>query len=297
MDANILQIENIESKIYTIRGLQVMLDSDLASLYQVETKQLNKSVNRNLKRFPEEFRFQLTAMEYENLRFQIGTLSSTKEWGKHRKYLPYVFTEQGVSMLSAILRSDIAINVSIKIINTFVTMRRFLNQNSNLFQRLETLEKNQITYKLETDNKFEKVFNAIEDKSIKPKQGIFYDGQIFDAYSFISNLIRDAKKNILQIDNFVDDTVLTLFSKNQNIDITIYSKNISKELKLDIEKYNQQYKPIKIIKFDNSHDRFMIVDKTEVYHIGASLKDLGKKWFAFSKFDKQSIEILQKLEL
>ena len=283
-------LTSIENKIYTIRGLQVMLDRDLALLYGIETKVFNQAVKRNIKRFPTEFRFELTNEEDKNLRSQFVTSSHGGT-----RYLPYVFTEQGVSMLSAILKSDIAIQISIEIINTFVNMRKFINNNSNLFQRLELLEKKQINYETTSDTKFNEIFNAIEDKSIKPKQGIFYDGQIFDAYNFISDLIRNAQKNIILIDNFIDDSVLTLFSKNQNIDITIYSKTISKQLKLDLEKYNQQYKPIKIIKFDNSHDRFMIIDKTEIYHIGASLKDLGKKWFAFSKFDKDSIDMLGRL--
>ncbi len=279
---------NIESRIYAIRGLQVMLDRDLAELYKVETKVFNQAVKRNIQRFPSEFRFQLSNDEDTDLRSQTVTSSHGG-----RRYLPFVFTEQGVSMLSAILKSDIAIQVSIDIINTFVRMKKFINSNGTLFQRLELLEKKQIKYEIKTDEKFDILFNKIEDKSVKPKQGIFYDGQIFDAYNFISNLIRDAKQSIVLVDNYVDDSVLTIFSKNQNIDITIYTQRISKQLKLDIEKYNKQYKNIKVVKFTSSHDRFMIIDKTEVYHIGASLKDLGKKWFAFSRFSIDGLEILK----
>ncbi len=286
--------EDIKNKIYTIRGMQVMLDRDLASLYGVETKVFNQAVKRNIERFPENYRFQLSKEEYESLRSQIVTLSlnSQGEWGKHTKYLPYVFTEQGVSMLSAVLKSKIAIEISIKIINSFVNMRKVISSNSLIYQKLDDLEKKQIL----NDEKFEKLFNALEDKSSKQTQGIFYDGQIFDAYSFVSDLIRSAQHKIILIDNYVDDSILTQFSKNQNVDVIIYTKNISKQLKLDLEKYNSQYKGIEIKRFENSHDRFLILDGKEVYHIGASLKDLGKKWFAFSKLDIRSFDILSRLE-
>ena len=296
--------ETIQNKIYTIRGLQVMLDKDLAELYQVETKNLNKAVKRNTERFPENFRFQLAQNEYENLRsqfatssledslrFQNGTLESQR--GKHTKYLPYVFTEQGVAMLSAVLRSTIAIQVSIQIIDTFVQMKKLISENSLIYQRLDLIEQKQ--YK--TDDKVNMILNAIEDKSIKPKQGIFYDGQVYDAYIFVSDLIKSAKKNIILIDNYIDESILTLLSKREeNISATIYTKNITKQLQLDLEKYNAQYPKIELKKFTSSHDRFMIIDEKEVYHIGASLKDLGKKWFAFSKLEMEAFEILAKLE-
>jgi hypothetical protein len=285
--------EDIKNKIYTIRDKQVMLDRDLAKLYGVETKVFNQAVKRNIERFPDNFRFQLSKDEYEILRSQIVTLrlNSDGEWGKHTKYLPYAFTEQGVSMLSAILKSKIAIEVSIKIINSFVNMRKVISNNSLISQKIDNLERKQILY----DEKFEKLFDALEDKSLKPKQGIFFDGQMFDAYTFVSDLIRSAKSKIILIDNYVDDSVLTLFSKNQNVDVTIYTKNISKQLNQDLKKYNSQYKKIEIKKFENSHDRFLIIDDKELYHIGASLKDLGKKWFAFSKMDLKSFDILGKL--
>lgn len=283
--------ENIKNKIYTVRGLQVMLDSDLAELYQVETKILNKAVSRNIERFPESFRFQLAQNEFEDLRFQFGT---SNRGG--RRYLPYAFTEQGVSMLSAVLRSDTAIKTSIQIINSFVKMRQFFSQNTDMFKRLELVEKRQINHEIKSDEKFDKLFTALENKSIKVKQGIFYDGQMFDAYNFVSDLIRSAKNKIILIDNYVDDSVLTLFSKNQNIAVTIYIKEISKQLSLDLKKYNSQYKEIKIKIFKSSHDRFMIIDDVSIYHIGASLKDLGKKWFAFSKMDMESFDVLGRLE-
>jgi hypothetical protein len=283
---------DIQHKIYTIRGMQVMLDSDLASLYQVETKQLNKAVNRNLKRFPEYFRFQLTQDEYENLKYQNGTSSQNISRHGGRRYLPYVFTEQGVSMLSAVLRSDIAIEVSIKIIDAFVTMRRMIASNLPMFERFERIEQRLAIH----DENFNKIFKVLEEKTLHPKQGIFYDGQIFDAYKFISDLIKSATKEIILIDNYIDESVLTLFSKNQSVDVTIYTKSITKQLKLDLQKYNAQYRPIELNRFDASHDRFLIIDESEVYHIGASLKDLGKKWFAFSRMERGSLEMLGRLE-
>lgn len=287
MNDLIINKQTIQNKIYTIRGLQVMLDSDLAELYGVETKQLNKAVNRNPDRFPASFRFQLTPEEFENLRFQFGT--SSEHGG--RRYLPYVFTEQGVSMLSAVLRSTTAVQISIKIIETFVSMRKFIIQNAGLFQRIEKLESDQKT----TNQKLDTVLNAIESKEIKPKQGIFYDGQIYDAYAFVSELIKSAKTSITLFDNYIDDTVLTMLSKNQKVSITLYTKTITKQLKLDVEKYNTQYKPLTLKAFDLSHDRFLLIDD-EIYHIGASLKDLGKKWFGFSKMDKESLNIMGRVK-
>lgn len=304
---NLLNNDNIETKIYEIRNLQVMLDSDLAELYEVELKRMNEQVKRNIERFPQNFRFQITEDEYQDLRSQIATSSSNNflrsqiatlenRRGKHSKYLPYVFTEQGVSMLSAVLKSKTAINTSIKIIESFVNMRKILSSNNQLFQRLEQIEKRQIKYEVKSDEKFDKIFKAIEEKSIKPKQGIFYDGQVYDAYIFISDLIKTANKNIVLIDNYIDDTVLTLLSKrNTKTNVIIYTKNISKQLELDLKKHNTQYDQIKIKEFKNAHDRFLIIDETEIYHIGASLKDLGKKWFAFSKLDIKALDILSKI--
>jgi hypothetical protein len=214
-----------------------------------------------------------------------------------RRYLPYVFTEQGVSLLSAILRSDIAIDISLKIIRSFVNMRKIISQNSYIFERLENIETLRIKDKIEIDEKFDKIFNALEDKSLKPKQGIFYDGQVYDAYVFVSDLIRSAKHSIVLIDNYCDDSVLTLLSKRDaNIKCSIYTKKISKQLVLDLEKHNSQYPSIKIKLFNSSHDRFLIIDDKYVYHIGASLKDLGKKWFAFSRLDIEPFDILSRLD-
>jgi len=283
----VISSNDIKNRIYTIRGQQVILDRDLATLYEVETRNLNKAVKRNIERFPKEFMFQLTKYESENLKFQFGT----SNWGGIRK-LPYVFTEQGVAMLSGVLRSNIAIKVGIQIMNAFVAMRKFLLTNAQLFQRIDKTEQKL----LEHDHKFEKVFNLIENKDIKPEKGIFFDGQIFDAYKFVSDLVRGAKESIILIDNYIDDSVLTIFSKqHKDIKVEILTKEISKQLKLDLKKYNSQYFPISIKEFKNSHDRFMIIDNKEVYHFGASLKDLGKKWFAFSKFDKEAFGLLEML--
>ena len=287
----IFKIENIQNVIFTIRDKQVMLDRDLAELYQVEIRILNQAVKRNIERFPEIFRFQLNQNEYQNLlRSQNVILEKGK--GKHRKYLPYAFTEQGVAMLSAVLRSDIAIKVSIQIMQAFVEMKRFITANASVFQRLDNIEKKQLI----TNQKFERIFKALEDKSIIPKQGIFYNGQIFDAYKLIGDIIRAVKHSIILIDNYVDDSVLMLFTKcKKDVDVTIYTKKISKMLKQDLDKHNEQYPPIKINKLTTAHDRFLIIDRKTVYHFGASLKDLGKKWFAFSKLDIDVNDILEKL--
>lgn len=283
-----LKIQNL---IYTIRGEQVMLDSDLAKIYNVETKQINRAVNRNKVRFPKEFIFQLTKKEWESLRYQIGALKKSR--GAHRKYMPYVFTEQGVAMLSAVLRSDTAVKVSVQIINAFVAMRKLIGSNAQLFQRIDRVELKQ----LEHDHKFDKVFDAIEQKGITPKQGIIYEGQIYDAHAFVSKIIRSAKKSIIIIDNYIDDSVLTLLTnRKKGVQIKIYTKSISKRLALDIKKFNEQYGKLVGEEQKNIHDRFIIIDGKEIYHSGASLKDLGKKISAVSKFDKDGLKLLGKLK-
>ncbi|WP_430611836.1 ORF6N domain-containing protein [Flavobacterium sp. JP2137] len=221
----------------------------------------------------------MSTAEWETLRSQIVT--SSLNYGG-RRYLPYAFGEQDIAMLSAVLRSDVAIKVSIEIMNAFVEMRRILISNVSLFQRLDKIELKQ----LETDQKFEEIFKALESDKLHSEKGIFYDGQVFDAYAFVSDIIRTAKKSIILIDNYVDDTVLTLLSKrNNNVTATIYTKSIHNQLRLDLRRYDSQYSPIDIKIFSDAHDRFLIIDDTELYHIGASLKDLGKKWFAFSRMD------------
>ena len=285
-DVALVNKNNLKDKIYTIRGVPVMLDRDLASLYDVKSIRLREQVKRNNKRFPSKFMFQLTEAEVDFMVSQ-NAIPSKQYLGGSR---PYVFTEQGVAMLSGVLRSDIAIEVSIQIMDAFVSMRKFISTNAELFRRLDTVDRKQLVY----DMNFENVFKAIENKELVKKQGIFFDGQIFDAYVFISDLIRNAKKSIVLIDNYVDDSVLTLFSKRKDdVSVIIYTKNITKQLRLDLDKYNSQYQTLVIKEFKRSHDRFMIIDDKEVYHIGASLKDLGKKWFAFSKFDKDALKLLE----
>ena len=304
--------QTIKQKIFTIRGKQVMIDRDLAELYCAETKVLNKAVKRNIERFPKDFMFQLNENEVNAMwsqivtsknrtlkpkiqqynedfsRFQIGTLDKIKR-GQNIKYLPYAFTEQGVAMLSSVLRSQKAIDVNIQIIRAFIEMRKYISKNLELFQRLDKVENKLLTY----DKNFEQIFNALEDKTL-PTKGIFFEGQVFDAYKFVSELIKSAKESIILIDNYVDETVLTLFEKrNENVKVVIYSE-LTKQIELDLKKFNSQYERIEIKQFNKSHDRFLIIDN-QVYHFGASLKDLGKKWFAFSKFDKEAVKVLEKL--
>lgn len=306
----------IQKKIYTMRNEQVMLDSDLAVFYSVETKYLNRAVKRNSDRFPKEFMFQLTEEEWDSLRYQNGTLKSSNSLmyqngtsseeqtlssqnvilkegrGKHRKYMPYVFTEQGVAMLSAVLKSETAVKMSVQIMSAFVAMRRFLVENAGVFQRLDKLELNQT----ETDKKVNHIFDAMQSKDFEPKQGIFFDGQVFDAYKFVSGLIKKAAKTIIIIDNYIDESVLELLTKKKkNVKVTILTKNISKALMLDEKKFVEQYGNLTIKNFNKAHDRILIIDDKYLYHFGASLKDLGKKWFAFSKMDTLINDILNKL--
>ena len=288
----IIKKDDIQSCIYTMRGVQVMLDKDLAIFYCVKPIRLREQVKRNIKRFPADFMFQLTEEEVDLMVSQNAIPSKQYLGG----YLPYVFTEQGVATISAVLTSERAIEVNNRIMRAFVAIRRFIATNAEVFQRLDAVERKQIEYKAETDQKFEQIFNALEEGSIKPKQGIFFDGQIFDAYQFVSDLIRTARKSIIVIDNYIDDEVLTVLSKaNKKVQITILTKTISKQLALDVKKYNEQYPAITIKEFHNSHDRFLIIDGKTIYHFGASLKDLGKKWFAFSKFDKDAFKLLERL--
>jgi len=281
--------QEIKSLIYTIREKQVMLDSDLAKIYRVETKVFNQAVKRNVDRFPDIFRFQLTQDEFDTINLRSQIVTSSFNYGG-RRYLPYVFTEQGIAMLSAVLRSDVAIKVSIEIINAFVEMRRIVSSHTSLFQRLYYIEYKQ----LQANQKFEELFKALESGKLYSEKGIFYNGQIFDAYTFVADIIRSAKSSIILLDNYVDDTVLTFLGKRkENVTATIYIKSISRQLRLDLQRYNSQYPAIEVEIFSNAHDRFLIIDNTELYHIGASLKDLGKKWFAFSRMDIEVGRMLQ----
>lgn len=277
-------VDNIEPLIKVIRGQQVMLDRDLATLYGVETKRLNEQVKRNMERFPERFRFQLTKEEMNELVTNCDRFNSLK----HSTVRSYAFTEQGVAMLSTVLRSETSIRVSIRIMDAFVAMRRFMVTNAEVFQRLSTMEYHQLEMQQhlqESDKRIEEVFRRLDEGNAKPKQGVFYNGQIYDAYTFVSDLIKSAKRRIILIDNYVDETVLTLLDKREEgVSAVIYTQQISRQFQLDIDRHNAQYAPVDVETFRLSHDRFLCIDD-DVYHIGASIKDLGKKWFGFSKME------------
>ena len=299
MEENELSNEEIKNLIYSIRGKQVMLDSDVAMLYHYPTKRINETVNRNKQRFPENFCFQLTDEEYEvlrckdsiqenfdnSLRSQFATLNENVGRGKHRKYLPYVFTEQGIAMLSGLLKNDIAIQVSINIMNAFVEMRKFLMLNGQVFERLTSME-----YKLlEHDKKFDEVFNQLQfEENIK--QRIFFQGQIYDAYSLIIDIIKRANKKILIIDNYIDDSVLKMLAKKKkHVEVVILTSDKTNIQNIDIQKFNKEYPILKVSKTNKFHDRFIVIDNREMYHLGASIKDLGKKCFGISKIEDKEI--------
>lgn len=274
-----LSIDQVKSHIYSIRGTEVMLDRELAQLYGVETKVLNQAVKRNIQRFPERFMFQVSPEEWDSLKSQIVT--SNKGRGGDR-YLPYVFTEQGVTQLSTILRSKTAIEVSIRIMDAFVAMRRFLSTNAGMFQRIEKVEQHQVL----TDKKVELVLKRMDELAprVTPEQ-IFATGCVWDAWSYISDLIRSANARVVLIDNFVDDRVLTLLDKrNDAVSATIYSR-YTEQFRLDLAKHNVQYNPITFIQLPHkSHDRFLIIDE-DVYLMGASVKDMGTSLCAITKME------------
>lgn len=294
------ETENIKNLIYNIRGKQVMLDSDVAMLYHYETKNVNKAMKRNVERFPEDFCFQLTMTELKEMWFQNGT-TLEKDNIKYRseKYLPYVYTEQGISMLAGILKNEIAVQVSIRIMRAFIEMRKFILNNGQVFERLtnveyELLEQNKIL--TDHEKKFEKVFDELQKKEEKEfKQKIFFDGQIYDAYSLIIDIIKKAKNKILIIDNYIDDNILKMLSKkNKNVEVVILTSQNCNITKLDIQKFNKQYSNLKLAYTNKFHDRFIVIDNKELYHCGASLKDLGKKCFAINKME--DIKFIENVE-
>ena len=288
MENELLNIENknIKNLIYTIRGKQVMIDSDVAMLYHYETKNINKAMKRNIERFPEDFCFRLTKEELDTMWFQNGTTYKS-ESVKYRseKYLPYAYTEQGIAMLAGILKSEIAVNVSINIIKAFIEMRKFISLNGQVFERLTKIE-----YKLlEHDKKFDEVFNQLQQEE-NIKQKIFFAGQIYDAYSLIVDIIKTAKTKILIIDNYIDDSVLKMLSKkNKEVEVAILTSDKSNISKLDVQKFNKEYPLLKVAKLNKFHDRFIIIDNKELYHCGASIKDLGKKCFGINKIEDKGI--------
>lgn len=293
-------IETIQNLVYIVRGKQVMLDSDLALLYQVETKRLNEAVKRNIARFPERFRFQLTKVEYANLKSQFATssLEREKEYGGRRK-LPYVFTEQGIAMLSSVLRSNTAIQVNIRIMDTFVEMRKYMAHTSLILEKVNQMEVRQIEDQRRNDERFEQVFDYMADYR-ESNQKIFFDGQIFDACSILTEIIGQADNSIILIDGYVDVGTLNLLAKKQdNVDVCIHTLSNTRLSSQDIEKFNAQYPSLEV-KYTNSfHDRFLILDKNKAYHIGASLKDAGKKCFGITQIEDKGVikDILTRTEL
>ncbi len=279
---------NVINFIYRIDGQYIILDRDLALLYQTNTRTLKQAVKRNIERFPSDFMFELTYKQIDNMVSQL-VIPSKSYFGGAK---PFAFTEQGVAMLSAVLRTKVAVEVSLQIIRAFIEMRKIIANDALMLQRLDRIEIKQI----ETDQKFEQVFKSLEQKNSSSNQGIFFDGQIFDAYVFVADIIKKASNSIMLIDNYVDETVLTLLAKrSKNVSATIYTKGISKQLQLDLQKHNSQYPEIRVIEFTEAHDRFLILDEKELYHLGASLKDLGKKWFAFSKMEGITETVLANL--
>lgn len=287
----------IENLIYVIRGQQVMLDSDLARLYGVETKRLKEQVKRNINRFPSDFMFELTKNEALSLRSQFATSNNDGVRGGNR-YSPFAFTENGVAMLSSVLKSDTAIEVNIRIMRAFTAMRSFLMNNAHMFKRIETIEHNYLLvnrHLSEHDRKFEEILSRLEDKNSEPIEGFFFEGQIFDAYSLISDLIRKATRRIVLIDNYVDDRILKVLTKRgEGVSAIIYTDPHHSQITNDLRRHNAQYPRIDVRHCTNVHDRFMIIDDT-VYFIGGSIKDLGKKIVAFSQMHQNPNDILSKL--
>ena len=274
---------NIENKILVIRGQQVMLDYELAEIYGYETKRFNEQVKNNIERFDADFRFQLTDEEIYNLRSKI----STSSWGGTR-YKPYAFTEQGIYMLMTVLKGDLAVQQSKALIRLFKKMKQYFADNAGILQRIDTLEHHDI----ETDIKIKTLFTLVDRYKIEDKQGVFVQGQIYDAYTKFQELIQKAKKEIILIDNYIDLTVLDrLTVKSPGVDVIIYTQPQTPIKKLDIAKFNAQYPTLTIKNTTTMHDRFLIIDKTEIYHIGASLKDLGKKCFGFTRLEEAQLMI------
>ena len=275
---NEISNEEIKNLIYTIRGKQVMLDSDVAMLYNYETKKVNQAVKRNIDRFPERFCFQLTEKELEIMWSQIVTTSKLED-NKYRskKYLPYVFTEQGIAMLSGILKSEIAVQISIKIMDAFVEMRKFISINNSLFEKVINIENKMDKKFIENDKKFNIIFDQLQlEENIK--QRVFFEGQIYDAYSVIIDIIKKANKSILIIDNYVDDSILKMLTKKKSsVEVVILTSNKSNIQNIDIQKFNKEYPILKIAKTNKFHDRFIVIDSREMYHLRASIKDLRKK--------------------
>ncbi|MCL2141426.1 MAG: ORF6N domain-containing protein [Methanimicrococcus sp.] len=303
--SSVVTTNKIQSFIYVVRGQQIIIDSDLAMLYNVETKVLNQAVSRNIKRFPERFRFQLTKFELENLKSQNVTSSLARNYGG-RRYMPYAFTEQGIAMLSSVLRSDIAIQVSIRIMDTFVEMRKYLANNSLLLEKVYSMESRQIESELrrsdfeeKTEKQFEQIFDYIASHE-EQNQRIFFDGQVFDAFSLMADIINQAEKTIELIDGYVDIATLNILAKkNAGVEVIIYTLPSTRLSAHDIHNFNAQYPRLDVKYTTIFHDRFLMLDGTKAYHIGASLKDAGKKCFAINKIEDIAVvrDLIQKAQV
>ncbi len=290
-----IEVTTIQNKILLIRNQQVMIDRDIAELYGVETKRLNEQVKRNIERFPEEFTFQITREEFESVKSQFATSRNNMFVGQEggTRKLPYVFTEHGITMLASVLRSESAVNASIQIVKAFVAMRKFFLSNAQIFQRLDSLE----IHRIESDKRIDELFTRMDRYKIDDTQGIFFQGQIFDAYAKFQSFIAQAQKEIVLIDNYVDITVLErLSTKNNGVDVIIYTLPNTRLTTQDVRSFNAQYPTLTVKHTTSMHDRFLIIDNSTLYHLGASLKDLGRKCFAFELFDASFIsDILDKV--
>lgn len=294
----VVQVPNVQIRnmIYMVRGEQVMLDSDLASLYGVETRTLNQAVTRNPNRFPERFCFRLTKDEADDLKSQF-VISSADGWGGRRRSLPRVFTEQGVSMLSAVLRSDTAIEVSIRIMDAFVEMRRFIADNAQMLERISTIELRQLEYQKCTDERFERIFDYM-DAHEEPIQRVFFDGQVWDAFELLTSLVLRAKREIVLVDGYVDTgTLNVLAKKHSDVRVTIWTHPKTRLTQRDVDTFNAQYPKLEVRHTDTFHNRFLILDGTEAYLVGASLKDAWKKTFGIARIEDEKIvrSILERL--
>ena len=277
------EIAIIQNKILVIRNQQVMIDRDIAELYGVETKRLNEQVKRNIERFPDEFCFQLNDSEFHNWKSQFATSNSDK-MGLRKK--PYAFTEHGVTMLATVLKSETAVKASIQIVKAFVSMRKFLLNNAQIFQRLDSLE----MHRIESDKRIDELFDRMDRYAIDDTQGIFFQGQIFDAYAKFESFIAQARQSIVLIDNYIDLSVFERFTKkNAGVQVTIYTNPQTTVTEQDVQRFNAQYPLLEVKHTTAMHDRFLIIDNQTLYHIGASLKDLGKRCFAFDVFDSSFI--------
>lgn len=296
-EISILEENSIRSKIHFIRGQQVMLDCDLAQIYGYETKRFNEQIKNNRERFDEDFMFRLNNEEVQQLsRSKISTLNKGR--GSNIKYAPYAFTEQGIYMLMTVLKGDLAVTQSKMLIRTFKEMKHFIQNNSHIFTELDNIKKHLLEsdfHHKENDKKIQELFSLMDKYNIKETQGIFFQGQIFDAYAKFESFLATAKKEIILIDNYVDLSILERLSKKKKgVNVTIYTTPNTKLTTQDVQTFNTQYPTLTLKHTTKVHDRFLIIDKTTIYHIGASLKDLGKKCFCFDVLDSGYIPMILK---